>query len=146
MTISGRLGGFRWTAATLALVAVACGADPPRHLSVEIRGLDFQPAELPVAPGDTLTWVNADLVPHTITAGDERWDSGDVAPGGRYTLVVTEADVGPYRCRFHPSMTGVLRRRERVATAERYPLWPPRALARRDERSTHPRQRQRGQS
>lgn len=146
MNIPGRVDGLRWTAATLALVAVGCRPEPPRHLSVEIRGLDFRPAELPVAAGDTLTWVNQDLDPHTITAGDERWDSGSVPPGGRFTLVVTGADLGQYRCRFHPSMTGTLGGREPLASSARYPLRLPRAASPRGERPIPLLQRQRGES
>jgi len=42
-----------------------------RHV-VEIRNLEFTPKELVVATGDTITWINYDLVPHTVTADDGR--------------------------------------------------------------------------
>ena len=42
-----------------------------RHV-VEIRNLEFTPKELTVVPGDTITWINYDLVPHTVTADDGR--------------------------------------------------------------------------
>ena len=40
-----------------------------RHV-VEIRNLEFTPKELTV--GDTITWINYDLVPHTVTADHGR--------------------------------------------------------------------------
>lgn len=58
-------------------------ADPEsqRHV-VEIRNLEFTPKELVAALGDTITWVNYDLVPHTVTADDESWDPGFTARKG----------------------------------------------------------------
>jgi plastocyanin len=91
-----------------ALLGAACGggeAAPAlrRHL-VEIRGFEYHPDSLTVAAGDTVVWVNRDVVPHTASA--QSWDSGSIAAGGSWTLVVTEADEGGYICAFHPSMKG----------------------------------------
>lgn len=81
----------------------------PRHHVVEIRGLEFTPKELAVSPGDTVTWVNHDLVAHTVTANDESWNSGLVPARVQWQRVVS-ADMNPsYFCRYHPSMTGRLR-------------------------------------
>ena len=61
-----------------------------------------------LAPGDTVVWVNGDLVPHTATATDGTWDSGSIAPGGTWTLVVAASGDGGYTCTFHPTMIGRL--------------------------------------
>lgn len=103
--IFGRVG----TVAALALagVATSCGpAEGPRHHRLELRDLAFRPGELEVAVGDTLTWTNHDIVPHTVTG--DAWDSGGLAAGESYTMVVEESDATGYACLYHPTMTGRL--------------------------------------
>lgn len=105
--------GAATAAAAAALVLIWVHPHPAastarQHL-VEMRGLEFIPKELTVSPGDTVIWVNRDLVAHTVTAHDESWDSGLVPSRGRWQTVVS-ADMGSaYFCRYHPSMTGRLR-------------------------------------
>jgi len=70
----------------------------------------FVYGQLAVPPriGDTLTWVNKDIVPHTATADDGSWDSGEIAPGDRWSMTLT-ADTAPaYYCVFHPHMKATL--------------------------------------
>ncbi len=76
------------------------------HHRVEIQRLKFVPASLVVAPGDTVVWVNLDLVPHTITAKDESWDSQALVSNQAWEMRVTEEMAGTYFCRFHPAMEG----------------------------------------
>ncbi|NNF80230.1 MAG: hypothetical protein HKN05_19595 [Rhizobiales bacterium] len=75
---------------------------------VEIKDFAFVPARLNVALGDKVTWINADVVPHTATASDESWDSGSVQQGERQTLVISQGMTGAYYCRHHPSMKAEL--------------------------------------
>lgn len=99
--------------ASALLGAAACpGADAqpePRRHTVEIRGFEFHPASLTLAPGDTVVWVNRDAVPHTATGPDGAWDSGSIASGSRWSRVFTAPDSSAYTCTFHPTMTGLLR-------------------------------------
>jgi plastocyanin len=76
--------------------------------TVEIRDLAFVPAILRVQPGDQITWINRDIAPHTVTAADESWDSGEMAQGDTYTQTVKADQTGNYFCGFHPSMTARL--------------------------------------
>lgn len=75
---------------------------------VEIQRFTFAPASLSVAPGDTVEWVNLDIVPHTITAKDDSWDSQTLQTNGAWELRITEEMTGDYFCRFHPTMVGQL--------------------------------------
>src|SRR2546423_277336 len=44
--------------------------------------MEFHPAVLTVAAGDTVVWVNRDIVPHTATAtGGTKWDTGQLTHG-----------------------------------------------------------------
>lgn len=95
----------------LAGITVSCrpDADPRRH-RVQMRTVAFDPVVLEVAPGDTITWVNDDIVPHTVTAVDGRWDSGEIPPGAEFR-VTAAGDALEYVCRYHPVMTGTFRAR-----------------------------------
>lgn len=98
-----------------ACVALAgCGRSPAtggphlRHV-VTIRQIAFDPAQLAAAPGDTIVWVNRDLVPHTVTARDQRWDSGVLLPDSSWRLIVPAGgDSAGYGCRLHTNMHGVI--------------------------------------
>lgn len=83
-------------------------AHPASHV-IAIRDLRFEPRERVVAPGDTIVWVNHDLVPHTVAAADSSWSSGGLTTDGSWRMVVgTESEI-PYYCEYHPTMRGRIR-------------------------------------
>jgi plastocyanin len=90
----------------LAFAGTAASTDaaaPQSHvISMQITG--FEPAALSVRPGDRITWINKDLFPHTATADDKAFDSGSVAPAGKWTYVARKAGLHTYTCTFHPTM------------------------------------------
>ena len=71
---------------------------------VEIKSFKFEPNTLIVQPGDTITWINRDIAPHTATANDKSWDTGRLKKGQQYKLVVTAEMSKDYFCRYHPHM------------------------------------------
>lgn len=81
---------------------------PKLHI-VRIADFVFAPDTLAVHPGDRIRWVNDDIVPHTATATDESWDTGEVNPSESGEIVVTRAMAVSYYCRFHPMMKANLR-------------------------------------
>ena len=105
-------GTMLMVAALAATIAIppfpSAGAAEPRRVVVEIRGFKFEPRTATVGPGDVLVWKNSDIVPHTATASDKRWDSPAIEPNGEWETAVTEDMAGRYYCRFHPSMTATL--------------------------------------
>jgi plastocyanin len=78
--------------------------------TVTIEDMRFQPALLVVAPGDTIVWINKDLVPHTATSQVGGFDSNVIlaSESWRYTVQKKKGDVA-YICTFHPAMKGTLR-------------------------------------
>jgi plastocyanin len=109
---AGRL--LRWAAIVgLALTGAAAlprphSAPARRHL-IEIRGVKFVPSDLSVQRGDTVIWVNRDIVPHTATfSPDSAWKSGPLQQGDSARYLIQRAGDQPYFCEFHPSMTGKL--------------------------------------
>ncbi len=73
-----------------------------------MRAFQYQPASLTVQFGDTVTWINDDLVPHTATAGAKRFDSGSVDARGSWRYVAERKGTFSYECTFHPMMKGTL--------------------------------------
>jgi len=80
-------------------------------LSVTIEGMKFTPERLEAHVGDTVTWTNKDIVPHTVTAekgasGRAPFDSGAINQGGTFKLKVRKSGELAYSCVFHPVMKG----------------------------------------
>ena len=76
--------------------------------AVSISGFQFDPAELPVAPGTEVTWTNDDPETHTVTADNGSFDSGPMDPGATFAAVVDASGAVTYFCAIHPSMKGTL--------------------------------------
>lgn len=88
--------------------AAGCGGDGgPQTHAVEIRGFAFVPDTVVAAPGDTVAWTNADVVPHTATAAGG-WDTGDIRASATGRAVVKAPGTYDYVCAYHPSMRGTL--------------------------------------
>jgi plastocyanin len=71
-----------------------------------MRALQFAPAELEVQRGDTVTWRNSDIVPHTSASREARWDSGNVPVDSSFSVVLDRAGTFDYVCDYHPGMIG----------------------------------------
>lgn len=88
-------------------LAAACGRAPRSH-TVEIRGFAYLPATLEVTAGDTVVWINRDVVPHTATRDGQGWNSESIDAGQTWRLVAASGASQPYYCTFHPNMRGLL--------------------------------------
>src|SRR5882762_7940141 len=73
----------------------------------------YDPAQVNVAPGDTVTWTNADTASHTVTSGKPSdnqtgtvFDSSLVKAGATFAFKFTDAGTFDYYCQVHPWMTG----------------------------------------
>jgi plastocyanin len=78
----------------------------PAGTSVRMAGSRFGPATITIAPGQTVRWFNDGTAPHTVTAIDGSWDSGDLSPGGSFERRFDKQGTYPYVCRYHPWMKG----------------------------------------
>lgn len=76
--------------------------------SVTISGYAYDPTPLQIAVGTTVTWTNNDPAPHTATAKDGSFDSGNIAPGESASLEFTTAGSFDYTCLYHPNMSGTI--------------------------------------
>jgi len=103
-----RLGLGSAVALLFCGAAVSCQPDGlPRHHHIEIRDLAFPAEPLSVARGDTVTWTNNDIVPHTVNDGAGAWESGDLRTTESFTMVFPRgADRVDFYCSYHPFMKG----------------------------------------
>jgi plastocyanin len=76
--------------------------------TVAIEGMRFQPDRLTVAHGDTVVWVNNDLVPHTATSKAGGFDSQIIQAGKTWKFTAGKKGEFPYVCLFHPTMKAML--------------------------------------
>ena len=59
--------------------------------AVSIVDFAFDPAAVEVPVGATVTWTNTGAAPHTATASDGTFDSGELAPGASFSHTFTAA-------------------------------------------------------
>ena len=69
----------------------------------------FHPEVLEVRRGDTVVWINRDIVPHTATESRKSgWDTGTLLQGKSGQYVTSHGGEDPYFCKLHPVMLGKL--------------------------------------
>jgi len=82
-------------------------------VTIEISNYSFAPADVTIAPGTTVVWVNHDEMVHTIISTDHLFGSKGMDTDDRYSFTFDkEGDYG-YVCSLHPYMTGMIKVRRR---------------------------------
>jgi plastocyanin len=87
----------------------------PRGAQSLTQAKFYEPTDITVQPGTTITWSNHDTVIHTATSGDSdsgtpdgRFDTGFIQPGKSKTVILIPGAKGKiaYFCQVHPFMRG----------------------------------------
>ena len=79
----------------------------PRVYTVEIKQMKFQPEVINVQKGDTVVWINKDIVAHDVTEEQNKaWTSSVMPSGSSWSLVATQS--ADYYCSIHVVMKGKL--------------------------------------
>jgi plastocyanin len=101
--------GFALVAAGFALTVVAQEAKagpPPATAVVRIANFTFNQAQIAVRPGATVTWINDDDIPHTVTSTTQAFKSKVLDTGDRFSFTFAKTGQFAYFCSLHPHMTG----------------------------------------
>jgi plastocyanin len=103
----------RYRRATLVVACVFVSGHPvwagqPKTHQVDISAFKFLPERVIVRVGDTILFVNKDLVPHTATAQEASWDTGEIRGGAEKAYKFEQVGRFVYICRYHPAMQGVV--------------------------------------
>ncbi len=102
----------------LSVLAVGCASPPaasPTRATgaassgaLSIKGFAFNPAQLGVNKGATVTWTNDDGTTHTVTSGVPGTPRGRfdqrVEPGRRFNFTFAEQGTFEFFCSIHNSM------------------------------------------
>lgn len=94
----------------LAVVSDVVWATPvPAHVaSVSIANFTFKSQVVTVKPGTTVTWTNADDIPHTVTSTTGLFKSKVLDSGDKFSFTFAKAGQFGYFCSLHPHMTGTV--------------------------------------
>lgn len=95
----------------LAVAAFSRGAgahDGTHEVELRIARFAYIPGRIEILVGDSVTWINDDLAPHTATAEDAAWDTGALDRGAAARITFRTAGRHPYFCAFHPHMKGTV--------------------------------------
>jgi plastocyanin len=95
----------------VAVFASGCNSDSQSHSPkvhhISISEMKFQPAEITLMKGDTVEWVNNDIVAHNVRElKNDSWASPTLASGESWKMVVTQS--ADYYCSIHVVMKGKL--------------------------------------
>lgn len=119
MTFSQRIRRLGLGSGLVLAIALAAAPVLGADHAVGIAGLKFEPAQITIAPGDTVTWTVTESIgaQHTVTSGKPndpdvgaRFDSGTTSlqeNDETFQHAFDTAGVFDYYCRIHPvDMTG----------------------------------------
>jgi plastocyanin len=84
------------------------GHDAATGPAVSISFASLSPVRIDVVTGDSVTWTNDSARVHTVTADDERFDSGRITSSQTFAHRFAAAGEAPYHCRLHPFIQGVV--------------------------------------
>lgn len=111
MTNPTRRDALRLGAALVALpltAAVASAAGHSTAHTVVIKDFAFNPANIAIKAGDTVTWVNQDSARHSATDLNGAFDTGLLSTGQEASLTFGGAGTFNYRCTPHGNMRGTI--------------------------------------
>jgi plastocyanin len=89
---------------TLLLKLSLCSADAA-VIEIKMAQVAFAPAQVSSHVGDTVEWMNEDIVAHTATARNGAWDVM-VVPNSKGSVTLKSPGTIEYYCRLHPNMVG----------------------------------------
>jgi len=96
----------KWRFPVLVALALAAGAvsAQAKTITVTVDKMAFSPADITAKVGDTVEWVNKDVLAHTATVKGGWEVMLPVKKSG--SIVMDKAGTINYFCRFHPNMKG----------------------------------------
>lgn len=102
---------LRLAASAAALPLAATVANAASHAAhethtVTISNFAFSPANLSIKAGDSVVFINQDSAPHTATADNGSFDTGNLGRGAQATLTFNAPGTFSYFCAIHPMMKG----------------------------------------
>lgn len=114
MTRAFKILTFQASMLAAAALMMGVAADMARATStsapaaVTIGNFTFKAQVLTVKPGTTVTWTNADDIPHTVTSNSGAFKSKVLDSGDKFSFTFAKPGQFGYFCSLHPHMTGTV--------------------------------------
>ena len=89
--------------------APAPSGNARRSEKVEIVDFAYNPDPVTIEEGGKVIWINQDSAPHTATADDGSFDTGELEEGKLKSETFKEAGEFTYHCEIHPTMHGTVK-------------------------------------
>jgi plastocyanin len=103
--VSRRSKGIGLAVGVLVAVAFAASRVPAASTgAVGIKDFKFAPPVLTIPVGTTVTWINHDEEPHTITSATGAFGSAGLSNDETFTQTFTRPGTYAYFCSLHPYM------------------------------------------
>lgn len=84
---------------------------PVAQASVGLKDSRFDPTDIEISAGDTVTFTNNDPYNHTITSATDssiEFDSGEIGQDATFEQTFDTAGTYDYFCQIHPTMRGTI--------------------------------------
>ncbi len=88
--------------------AAAPGASAPSDGAIAIEDFKYVPEDITVEAGMEVRWSNVDTAPHTATADDGSFDTGNLGKGDSKAVTLTKPGTYAYFCEFHKFMRATI--------------------------------------
>src|SRR5436309_7219855 len=102
LSVGTLVGGYLWAGAATNSVSMVEGPGDPT------TDWKFDPADITVTAGTTVTWHNSGKQPHTVSADDGSFASSYISPGSDFAHAFPAAGNFAYHCEPHPWMKAVV--------------------------------------
>ncbi len=92
-----------------ATTAAAAPAPAPSPVStIHIKNFAYVPDTVTIHPGQTVRFIEDDDTPHTVTAADHSYDSGNLSQKDTWKHTFAKEGTYTYFCTYHPYMKGTV--------------------------------------
>jgi plastocyanin len=91
-----------------AAVAFPAASAQAADAEVQIDQFAFAPQRVTVKVGTTVTWINHDDIPHTVTSSSKSFKSNALDTKDKFAFTFTTPGTYEYFCSLHPHMTGTI--------------------------------------
>lgn len=99
------VAGFNQATGSWQKLNAAPPAVSQMAVEVKIDNFSFSPAMLEIKAGTTVTWINADDIPHTVVSNEQLFKSKLLDTDQRFSFTFDKPGTYPYFCSLHPKMT-----------------------------------------
>jgi amicyanin len=96
--------------ALAAAISIPLTMTPARAADSKVRiaNFTFNPPQITVKAGTTVTWTNEDDIPHTVKSTTQVFKSGALDTDQKFSFTFTTPGTYKYFCALHPHMTGTI--------------------------------------